>query len=167
MGCYIMNSWPLWRTCLLKNPRFQMRICKWWVMLTWMLTNTLNQRCIRILIRKYTRDFSKNKHIFWTSSTYFTDIFILHAKKHCVVLVILRFEICQQILNNACWPNSTAWVSEWIWMLNVTCNDISVMIEEEVEPNDRHFVVFFIVPVQAPTPGHPFYGYSEKSPSTA
>ena len=42
-------------------------------------------------------------------------------------------------------------------------------IEEEVEPTiglprHRHFVVFFNVPVQAPTRDQPFYGHSEKPP---
>ena len=40
---------------------------------------------------------------------------------------------------------------------------------EEVGPTvgilrHRHFQGFFNVPVQAPTRGHPFYGYSEKPP---
>ena len=31
-------------------------------------------------------------------------------------------------------------------------------------PHHRHFIWLFNVPVQAPTRGHPFYGYSEKPP---
>ena len=30
--------------------------------------------------------------------------------------------------------------------------------------SQRHFIGFFNVPVQVPTRGHPFYGYSEKPP---
>ena len=69
--------------------------------------------------------------------------------------------------------------SEWDWLLNVTCNDISVMyvtvhrcaggLKKKLDLRSgfqrfRHFVGFFNVPVQAPARGQPFYGYSEKPP---
>ena len=67
--------------------------------------------------------------------------------------------------------------SECDGLLNVTCNDISVIYVtahrctggfknkwnlQSGYQRHRHFVGFFNVPVQAPTRGHPFYGYSEK-----
>ena len=70
-------------------------------------------------------------------------------------------------------------MSEWDWLLNVTCNDISVIyvtahrctggLKKKFDlrsgsQSHRHFVGFFNVPVQAPTRGQPFYGYSEKPP---
>ena len=69
--------------------------------------------------------------------------------------------------------------SEWDWSFNVTCNDISVIyvtahrcaggLKKKLDLRSgsqryRHFVRFFNVPVQAPTRGHHFYGYSEKLP---
>ena len=66
------------------------------------------------------------------------------------------------------------WVSVHFWPNKVTINDISVIhacdrFTEEAGPTagfprHRHFLGFFNVPVQAPTRGHPFYGYSEKPP---
>ena len=68
---------------------------------------------------------------------------------------------------------------EFDWLLNVTCNDISVIyvtahrcaggIKKNLDlrsgfQGHRHFVGFFSVPVQAQTQGHPFYGYSENLP---
>ena len=65
------------------------------------------------------------------------------------------------------------------WLLNVTCNDISVIyvtanrcagkMKKKFDlrsgsQRHRHFVGFLNVPVQAPTRDHPFYGYSEKLP---
>ena len=65
------------------------------------------------------------------------------------------------------------------WLLNVTINDISFIhvtahrcaggLKKKLNlksgcQRHRHFVEFFNVPVQAPTWGHPFYGYSEKPP---
>ena len=70
-------------------------------------------------------------------------------------------------------------MSEWDWLLNVTCYDISVIYvtthrcEGGLKKFDLrsgsqrhiHFVGFFNVPVQAPTRGQPFYTvYSEKPP---
>ena len=72
---------------------------------------------------------------------------------------------------------SGEWVSEWIWLFNVTYNDISVIyvtahrcaggLKKKLNlrsgsQRHRHFVGFFNVPVQAPTRDPPFYGYSEK-----
>ena len=70
------------------------------------------------------------------------------------------------------------WVSEWDRLLNVTCNDISVIYvtahscagrlkKWDLRSGSnchRHFVVLFNVSVQAPTRDQPFYGYSEKPP---
>ena len=75
--------------------------------------------------------------------------------------------------------NFDQWVSESDRLLNVTCNDISVIYVtahicasrlkkiwdlRSGSNRHRHVVVFFNVSVQAPTQGQPFYGYSEKSP---
>ena len=76
------------------------------------------------------------------------------------------------ILFPLCWGNGL----DWILVFCVTCNDISVIYVTAHRfaggPNTlwsgsqrhRHFVGFFNVPVQAPTRGHPFYGYAEKPP---
>ena len=71
------------------------------------------------------------------------------------------------------------WVNEWIWLFNVTFNNISVIyvtahrraggLKKKLNlrsgsQRHRHFVGFFNVPVQAPTRDPPFYGYSEKPP---
>ena len=68
-------------------------------------------------------------------------------------------------------------VSECIWLLDVTCNDIQVIYVTAHRcaggPKKKlglrsgyqchiHFVGFFNVPVEAPTRGQPFYGYSKK-----
>ena len=68
-------------------------------------------------------------------------------------------------------------MSEWNWLLNVTCNDISVIyvtahrcasgLKKKLNLRSgsqchRHFVGFFSV--RAPARGHPFYSYSEKPP---
>ena len=70
-------------------------------------------------------------------------------------------------------------MSESDRLLNVTCNDISVIYVaahicagrlkkrwglQSGSSRHRHVEVFFNVSVQAPTRGQPFYGYSEKSP---
>ena len=72
-------------------------------------------------------------------------------------------------------------VSEWIWLFNVTFNDISVIyvtahrcaggLKKKLNLRSdfqchtgRHFVGFFNVPVQAPTRDPPFYGYSDEPP---
>ena len=64
------------------------------------------------------------------------------------------------------------WVSEWDWLINVTCNDISVKyvtahrwacgLKKKLDlrsdsQRHRHFLRFFNVPVQAATRGKPFY----------
>ena len=55
------------------------------------------------------------------------------------------------------------WVQVHFWLLYVTVNDISVIhVTAHRIPCHRHFLGFFNVPVQAPTRGHSFYGYSEK-----
>ena len=68
---------------------------------------------------------------------------------------------------------------EWDWLLNVTCNDISVIyvtahlwaggLKRKLDlrsgsQSNRHFKRFFNVPIQAPTESQPFKGYSEKLP---
>ena len=70
-------------------------------------------------------------------------------------------------------------MSEWIWLFNVTFNDISVIYVtahrcaggskkklnlRSGSQRHKHFVGFFNVPVQAPTRDPPFYSYSEKPP---
>ena len=64
-----------------------------------------------------------------------------------------------------------AFLRDWDWLFNVTCNDISVIYVtahrcagglkklnlRSGSQRHRHFVGFFNVPVQAPTRGHPFY----------
>ena len=64
----------------------------------------------------------------------------------------------------------TKWVGEWEWLLNVICNDISVIYvtahrgagglnKFDVRSGSqryRHFVEFSNVPVQAPTRANPF-----------
>ena len=69
------------------------------------------------------------------------------------------------------------WVSEWNWLFNITCNNISVIyvtahrcaggLKKKLDLRSdsqchRHFVGFFNMPVQAPTRGHPFYGSSKE-----
>ena len=59
-------------------------------------------------------------------------------------------------------------VSEWDWLLNVTCNNISVIyvtayrcaggLKKKLDL--RSFCRVFNVPVQAPTWRQPFYGYA-------
>ena len=72
-------------------------------------------------------------------------------------------------------------MSERDWLLNVTCNNISVIYVmahrcagelkkkfdlqsgSQHHRDDRHFLGFFnVLPVQASARGQPFYGYSEK-----
>ena len=70
--------------------------------------------------------------------------------------------------------------NNWVeWLFNVTCNEISVIyvtahrcacgLKKKLNlrfgsQRHKHFAGFFNVPVQAPTRGHPFYGYYEKPP---
>ena len=63
------------------------------------------------------------------------------------------------------------WVSEWDWLPNITCNDISVIYvtahrctgglkKSDLQSDSqrhRHSAGLFNVPVQAPTRGQPFY----------
>ena len=90
-------------------------------------------------------------------------------------LFVRLLELCPKaILRGSEW--------EWDWLLNVTCNDISVIYRNYVTAHrcagglkkklglrsgsQRHrpFVGLFNMPVQAPTRGQTFYGYSEKPP---
>ena len=71
-----------------------------------------------------------------------------------------------------------AHASQWDWLLNVTCNVISVIYVMahrcpgglkklalwSGSQRHRHFVGIFNVPVHESTQGQPFYGYSEKPP---
>ena len=58
---------------------------------------------------------------------------------------------------------TTLMMSEWDLLLNVTCNDISVIMnklnQQSGSQRHRHFGWFFYVPVQVPTRGHrsPFF----------
>ena len=70
-------------------------------------------------------------------------------------------------------------MSEWDWLLKVTCNDISDIyvtahrcaggLKKKLDLRSGsqrhiHFEGFFNVPIQAPTWGHPFYGFPRNLP---
>ena len=97
----------------------------------------------------------------------------IYMKKCLTIYRLFRFFFKTKVVNAylQCPQN---W-SEWDWLLNVTCNDISVIYVtvhrctggpkkrfdlRSGSQSHRHFVGFFNVPVQAPTRGQPFYSYS-------
>ena len=92
----------------------------------------------------------------------------------CLISFVLAQATCEERMESEK-KKMRLWVRNWL--LNVMCNDISVIyvtahrcaggLKNKFDlrlgsQRHRHFVWFFNVPVQPPTRGHPFYGYSEK-----
>ena len=126
----------------------------------------------------------KSAYIHVNKSTFYRLLSFLEKIKVPAEQICFRYQkpVCCRVVKSSSrmsWWQQTTQMSEWDWLLNVTCNDISVIYVTAhrcagelkkffLRPGSqrhRFFVGFFNVPAQAPTRGQPFYMVIPKNAS--